>query len=92
MVNNRKYLTVLCIEKAIIALIEEDGEINFYRQRGIENYSIADRRKFVRDDLLDEKWSTYKEIPSNYSISFEDPYIMGKAYVNFNPNRKTESL
>lgn len=70
---------VIYIEKGVIALIEDNGEIKYYRQIGITDmpdkkiYNDIDRNK------LDDEILEYKEIPKEYSIYFEDESIMGKA-------------
>ena len=76
------------IDKGIIQLIKPDGNIGYYRQRGVTKYTPDQVKSFVRKGLLSKQWDKCEELPYNWSISFEDEQIMGRAYATFNPNRK----
>lgn len=91
----REYLTAIAIRGGIIQLIKPNGEIGYYRQRGIDRYLmkyVQNRaemeRSFMKSGKLAKDWRKYSELPKNWSISFEDPEIMGRAYVTFNPMRE----
>lgn len=88
MSKTREYLTAIAIDKGIIQLIKPDGNIGYYRQRGITKYTPDQVKNFVRKGLLIKQWDKCEELPYNWSISFEDEQIMGRAYATFNPNRK----
>ena len=79
----REYLTAIAIEMGIITLIEPDGVIGFYRQRGIGSIEPAKQQQLIRQGLLDPRWRQAKELPRNWSIEFEDEEIMGKARATF---------
>lgn len=79
----RKYITAICIMKGIIELIEPNGEIGYYRQRGIKALSPSVRDRVTKDGFLDKNWGKYPELPKNYTIYFEDPEIMGRAVATF---------
>lgn len=79
----REYITAVSIDKGIITLIEPDGLIGFYRQRGIGSLNAAQLQILVSMGLLDARWKQAKELPKNWSISFEDEEIMGKARATF---------
>lgn len=79
----REYITAISIEAGIIMLIEPEGSIGFYRQRGIGSLSAPVRAVLIRNGLLDSKWNTVKELPKNWTIEFEDEEIMGKARATF---------
>lgn len=88
--KNKVDLTVISIDKGIITLIEEDGTFGVYRQTGIEKYKGDQLYRMIKAGLLDANWRLYQVIPDNYSISYEDPMIQGRAYKSFNPNRVTK--
>lgn len=79
----RKYLTVTYIRAGIIELIEENGQIALYRQRGINQIHDNLKIQLISNGFLIKDWYKYKELPKNYSISYEDEAIMGKARASF---------
>lgn len=79
----REYVTAISIEAGIITLIEPDGELAQYRQRGIDKLSKQRVAELMGQGLLAPYWWQYKALPSNYSISFEDEEIMGRARASF---------
>lgn len=83
--EQREYLIAISIDKGLITLIDPNGEIGVYRQRGLKQFSKAQLDYLVQNGYLNPAWSNYKELPKNWSISFEDEEIMGKARVTF-PN------
>ena len=83
MENNREYLTAIVIINGIIQLIEPDGQIGFYRQRGIQTLSPSTIINDIRAGKLNAHWKEYKELPKNWSISYEDEEIMGKALATY---------
>ena len=83
--REREYLTAISIDNGIITLIESDGKISCYRQRGIQNLNDAQRNWLIKLNVLDKDWKQYQELPRHYSIYFEDEEIMGKAKASF-PN------
>lgn len=96
---NREYITAVSIRAGIIQLIAPNGEICYYRQRGIDSYlmkyyqnSTEMEKSFIKSGELAKDWRKYPELPRNWSISFEEPSIMGRAYATFNPSRKTKEF
>lgn len=83
MAKEREYVTAISIMSGIIQLIEPNGEIAYYRQRGMSRIPSDIMREFVLRGKVVPNWVEYKELPSNYSISFEDEDIMGKARASF---------
>ena len=81
--KEREYLNAVSIYSGIITMIEQDGTIGQYRQRGIGKLPRAVLMELVSAGKLDPYWWSCKELPSNYSISFEDEEIMGKARATF---------
>ena len=55
--SERKNLTVFSLTAGIIGLVNEDGDIVYYRQRGITNLDIATRQELIRLGLLYRNWS-----------------------------------
>lgn len=80
---NREYVTAISISRGIITLIEPDGTIAEYRQRGITRLSPQMIYVAIVMGALDSNWAAYRELPKHYSISFEDEDIMGRASASF---------
>lgn len=92
-VKERQYLTAVAIVAGIITLIDADGQLVKYRQRGIQKYTDKQLKVLMGTGLLDPSWKMYKELPSNISISFEDPEIMGRAQATYpNPEKIAKQL
>lgn len=79
----REYLVAIEIDAGLITLIMPDGYIGVYRQRGIGSLSDEEINILISKGYLDVEWRNYKELPKNWSISFEDEEIMGKARATF---------
>ena len=91
--QERQYLTAITICGGIITLIDYDGNLCYYRQRGIHKFNEQQRRILISTGLLHKDWANYKELPNYISISFEDPGIMGKARASYpNPEQIMEDL
>lgn len=81
--REREYVTAISIDAGIITLIEPDGQIAYYRQRGIGSLNQAQHQILISMGLLNKNWKQAKELPKHYTISFEDEEIMGKARASF---------
>lgn len=81
--SNREYLTAISIDAGIITLIEPEGSIGYYRQRGIGRLKDFEIRQLISMGMLNPNWAKLKELPRNWSIEFEDEEIMGKARATF---------
>lgn len=79
----RKYLTAVTIIAGIITLIDENGEIKLYRQRGITQIPDEVKMMLIGKGLLNREWYKLKELPRNYTISFDDSAILGRASASF---------
>lgn len=79
----REYLTAISIIGGIITLIEPNGNIGYYRQRGIQTMEPMRITRLIRAGSLDPNWRSVKELPRNWSIEFEDEEIMGKARATY---------
>lgn len=80
---NREYLIAVHIINGIILLIEPDGSLGEYRQRGIQTLSPNVIKSEIRNGKLNAHWKSYPELPKNYSITFEDAEIMGRALATY---------
>lgn len=77
-------VTAVSIEQGVIQLIEPNGEIGWYRQRGITGRLTQHQIAIaVNTKLLHPRIFELQELPKNYSISFEDEEIQGKACATF---------
>jgi hypothetical protein len=81
--HEREYLTAVSICSGIITLIDMNGNICYYRQRGIKKFTDQERQVLISSGFLQKNWEQFKELPSYISISFEDPEIMGKARATY---------
>lgn len=81
--TKRRYLKVITIIAGIITLVDENGNIVFYRQRGISKIDAQTRLVLMNVGFLHRDWSNYKELPSDVSIRYEDEEILGKAKATF---------
>ncbi len=79
----REYLIAISIDAGLITLIDPDGEIGVYRQRGIDKFNDVQLDYLVQNRFLNKSWRNYKEVPKNWSLSFDDTEMMGKARVTF---------
>ena len=91
--KERQYLTAVTIVAGIITLIDYNGNICYYRQRGIKKFTDKQRQLLMSCGLLARNWEQYKELPPYISISFEDPEIMGRAQASYpNPESIVKAL
>lgn len=91
--QERLYLTAISIVAGIITLIDVDGQIVMYRQRGIQKFSDKQLKLLFSTGLLNPNWKMYRELPKNISISFEDPEIMGRAQASYpNPEKIAKQM
>ncbi len=79
MKNKKDYLTAVSIECGIITLLDKDGCMVQYRQRGIERMGDEQRGLLIAMGMLCRTWELYPELPGDIALSFEDPTIMGIA-------------
>lgn len=91
--KEREYLTAITICAGIITLIDYNGNVCYYRQRGISKLNDNQRKILISAGLLQRDWERYKELPSYISISFEDPEIMGRARATYpNPEEIIDAI
>lgn len=80
----RRNLLCLGIDRGIIGVVTETGDIESYAQRGLRGLSLADRCYCIECGAVSPKAFELKELPRNVSIHFEEPSIMGKPRATFN--------
>jgi len=86
MKKERLHLTAISVHKGVIQVIMPDGNIALFAQRGIKKLTPNEAMVAIERDLVEPKAFGLRELPSNISISFEDPTIQGKAVASFNKN------
>ena len=79
----REYVTAISIQKGIITLIEPDGQIAMYRQRGIEKLTESQVAEEIKSGRLSATWYMAQPLPNHYSSSCEEPRIMGRARASY---------
>lgn len=79
----RVYLIATVIIAGIIELIDENGDIAYYRQRGINQIPNEYKLLLINKGMLNRYWANYKELPKHYSIRYEDSEILGRASASF---------
>lgn len=87
----RRNLTAVTIVAGIITLIDENGIMCYYRQRGITNIPPQIKLYLINAGFLHRNWNNFKELPSNISIKYEDEEILGKARATF-PLKEAEAI
>lgn len=79
MAKEKQYCLCISIVAGIITLIDTEGAIREYRQRGIDNFDEKLIFLLKNFGMLDPKWMMYEVLPSNIRLYYEDEYLMGKA-------------
>jgi len=81
--TDREYIMAVSIRNGLILLIEPDGQLATYRQRGVQTLSKEEIASEIKKKELAPDWNKYQELPKHYSIYFEDPEIMGRAVATY---------
>ena len=84
--QKKERLLAISINQGVIEVIESNGHINWYLQRGIHSLYKHSREIVEREvqlGNLDYRWRELSELPNKYSIEFEDPEIQGKASATY---------
>ncbi len=76
-------VTAISIEQGVIKLIEPDGSIGTYSQRGIRKLSYNEREMAISRGFITPMVLMLRELPLKYAIEFDEPTIMGKAKASF---------
>jgi len=89
-VEDCKVLIALSIKKGVITLLDENGDIKYYLQRGIEGMSFMKKAELARMNLLDFNASVeYKDLPQGYKLEFKDA-SMGRACTTYSAERESK--
>lgn len=81
-------LTAVAVDKGLITVINEQGHLEHYAQRGIAIYNNEQKYALVKAGKLNPAALSFKELPRNIRIQYECPDVQGRAYATYNPNRK----
>ena len=65
---SKEYITAISIFDGLIQLIEPDGTIGYYRQRGIDKLTPEQFERCVRAGVLRPDIMQFPELPKNYVI------------------------
>jgi hypothetical protein len=79
----RHYADVINYEKGLITLVQEDGSVGVYTQRGIKELSPLEKSREVKAGRLDPNFMNFRELPGNYTLVFEAPEITGKCTATY---------
>ena len=80
-------LTAVMVDCGIIQVIGENGNMEYYAQRGIHRLTDAEKDIAMRNKVIDKRAFNLKELPAKYRIEFECPEIQGRAVASFNRNK-----
>lgn len=76
-------ILAISVINGVITLIEPDGSIGYYRQRGIDKLTAEEIEMAIQNKILSREALSLPELPRHYEIEFEDEQIMGKAEPEF---------
>lgn len=82
-IKEKYNVLAISVDRGLITLVERDGSLATYRQRGINKLTPGQLEAAIRVGKLHPRVLNYKELPSNYDIYFEDPTVMGKPHKTF---------
>ncbi len=77
------YVTVVGVIDGVINLVENDGSINVYRQRGISKLPKEKINEAIDMGILNKSVMQIPELPKNYCLLNEEPAILGKLRATF---------
>lgn len=72
-------VTVVSVFKGIITLIENDGSIGVYRQRGIKSLGVDTLQNEINSGRLSVSTLCVEDLPYEYKLVVEDEDIQGEA-------------
>lgn len=92
--NKREEVMVVAIYGGIIMLIEPEGSIRYYRQKGIDKLDELTIQSLIMSGKLVPDWYAYPEIPDYYDLYYEDECICGKPskYFRYGAFRQAKRL
>ena len=84
---DRVYVTAVTFDRGLITVIEPNGKMGHYSQRGINKLSKSIIASLVGRGNLRKDILRFTEFPKNYSLVNEDPESLGRIFVTFNIDR-----
>lgn len=84
---NRVYVTAVAFDRGLISVVEPDGKMGYYSQRGVGKLDKNVFFSLVRKGHLRKDIWKFKEFPKDYSLVNEDPEALGRIFVTFNLDR-----
>lgn len=74
----RRNLTCIGINRGVIGVINEEGNVETYCLRGIRKLNMAEQTHALELGLISPQALSLKELPSNISVIFEHPGMRGR--------------
>jgi len=68
----------LNISGGIITLLDEEGNLSYYKQKGIARMGRDRKERLIREGVLDREVDRFKALPSKYRLVWEDASVMGR--------------
>lgn len=65
------------VYNGVITIIGDDGELEYYKQRGIDLLSKEELEEAIEEGELVDWINELVELPKNYKLYYEDSEIMG---------------
>ena len=81
--KQRIYLTAISCVGGILSVLSPEGNVIYFRQRGIQKIPENTRKQLVDLGFLHPNWESVQELPTYVSLTYEDPVIMGRVRVTF---------
>lgn len=86
-IKDKVRVTGVWYRRGLVCVIESNGEMVVYLQKGINELTEIERHRFINYGVIVSDWKNFKVIPSNHSIITDDISVTGKIYATYNPNR-----
>lgn len=80
-------VTCIAIYKGVVQVIEPNGNIGYYRMRGIGKLNKVQILNLIGAGELDNNVLNLAELPKEYHCNFEKGAGMGRCVVNFDKSK-----
>lgn len=90
--TERYYVTLVSYDRGIISVVNPDGKIGTYTQRGVHKLNEMQYRMAVGAGMLRPDARNFKDFPKEFTLNNERPDIMGRVKVTFNIEQLNKSL
>lgn len=74
---------VISIHMGVITMLDEYGNLVYYKQRGIARMGKANKEKLIQMGRLDPEIDLFRPLPSQYKLVWEDGSVMRKPEETF---------